>query len=207
MLAAPEAWASAWPSLPTPTAVQIINVDKGGGPSLDRPADRGGLNKRTLGVANGAVSVIGNPVLSEAAMPVRIAEGLADALAIAARYDGPVVAMCGTSGMRNPALAAWLASAEAGAIIHADRDQGREGRAPVGATAAGILRQAIASSGGDASAVYPPDGYKDAAEAAQAVGFSPLGEDWIEYARTLVETTDWPRWEIARVAQIAASGV
>ena len=207
MLATPETWASAWPSLPTATAVQIISVDEGGGPSLDRPADKGGLNKRSVGAVNGAVSVIGNPVLSEAVTPVRIAEGLADALAIAARYDGPVVAMCGTSGMRNPALAAWLASAESGAIIHADRDQGREGRAPAGTTAAGALREAIASAGGNASAVYPPEGYKDAAEAAKAAGFSPLEEDWIEYARTLAETTDWPRWEIARVAQIATSGV
>ena len=207
MLAVPETWATAWPLPPTPTAVQIINVDKGGRPSLDRPADSGGLNKRTVGAANGAVSVIGNPVLNDAVMPVRIAEGLADALAIAARYDGTVVAMCGTSGMRNSALAAWLASAEGGAIIHADRDQGREGRAPAGTTAAGTLRQAIASAGGNASAVYPPEGYKDAAEAAQASGFSPLEEDWIDYARTLAETTDWPRWEIARVAQIATSGV
>ena len=207
LLASPEAWASAWPSLPTPTAVQVINIDEGGDSCLDRPADRGGLNKRTMGAANGAVSVIGNPVLGEAVMPVRIAEGMADALAIAARYDGPVVTMCGTSGMRNPTLAAWLATAPSGAVIHADADQGGEGRAPAGTTAAGTLRQAIASSGGNASAVYPPEGFKDAAEAAQAAGFSPLIEDWIEYARTLAEITDWPRWEIARVAQIATSGV
>ena len=194
MLAAPEAWASAWPSLPTPSAVQIISVDKGGGPSLDRPADKGGLNKRTLGAANGAVSVIGNPVLGEAVMPMRIAEGLADALAIAARYEGPVVAMCGTSGMRNLTLAAWLATAPAGVVIHADADQAGEGRAPAGTTAAGTLRQAIASFEGNASALYPPEGFKDAAEAAQAAGFSGLREDWIEYARTLAETTDWPRW-------------
>ena len=44
-------------------------------------------------------------------------------------------------------------------------------------------------------------------EAAQAAGFTALGDDWIEYARTLAETTGWPRWEIARIAQIATSGV
>ena len=39
-----------------------------------------------------------------------------------------------------------------------------------------------------------------------AVGFSDLEEDWIELARTLSETTNWPRWEIARIAQITTSG-
>ena len=206
MLATPEAWAARWPWLPTPTGVQLVSVDENGHPALDRPAEKGGLSKRTLGNANGAVSIIGNPVLSEASTPVRIAEGLADALAIAARYDSPVVAMIGTSGMRNQLLAAWLASAPAGAIIHADADQARKGRAPAGTTAAGFLRQAIADSEGEASAVYPPNGYKDAAEAAQAAGFYGLSEDWIEFARTLAETTNWPRWEIARIAQITTSG-
>ena len=206
MLAAPSAWISRWPCLPAPSGIQIISVDEEGHPALDKPAERGGLNKRTLGNANGAVFVIGNPILSEASTPIRIAEGLADALAIAARYDGPAVAMTGTSGMRNPEFAAWLATAPAGAIIHADSDQSRKGRAPAGTTAAGFLRQAIVDSGGKASAVYPPNGYKDAAEAAQAAGFNNLDEDWIEFARTLAETTNWPRWEIARVAQIATLG-
>ena len=206
MLAPPEAWATRWPCLPVPTGVQFISIEEDGLPALDRPADKGGLNKRTLGVANNAVFVIGNPILSEATTKARVTEGLADALALAARYDGPVVAMIGTSGMRNLRLAAWLATAAAGVIIHADSDQTRKGRAPAGTTAAGILRQAIIDSGGRASAVYPPDGYKDAAEAAQAAGFSILGEDWIEFARTLAETTNWPRWEIARIAQIATSG-
>ena len=206
MLAPPEAWAARWPCLPLPTGIQIISIEEHGRPALDRPADKGGLNKRTLGVANDAVFVIGNPILSEASTQVRIAEGLADSLALAARYDGPVVAMIGTSGMRNLGLAAWLATAAAGVIIHADSDKARKGRAPAGTTAAGILRRAIIDSGGRASAVYPPDGYKDAAEAAQAAGFSILGEDWIEFARTLAETTNLPRWEIARIAQIATSG-
>ena len=147
--------AAEWPGLPAPSGVQIISVDEGGHPALDRPADRGGLSKRTLGIANGAVLIIGNPILSETITPVRVAEGLADSLAIAARYEGPVVAMAGTSGMRNPELAVWLATAPAGVIIHADSDEARAGRAPAGTTAAGCLRQGIADSGGAASAVYP----------------------------------------------------
>ena len=33
---------------------------------------------------------------------------------------------------------------------------------------------------------------------AAAIGFNNPGPAWPEYARTLSETTDWPRWEIAR---------
>lgn len=206
MLAPPETWVERWPGLPVPTGVQTITVDENGQPALDRATEKGGLSKRTLGNANGGVVVIGNPVLSEANTPVRVAEGLADALAIAARYDSPVVAMIGTSGMRNMALAAWLATAPAGTIIHADADQSKKGRAPVGTSAAGFLRSAIADQGGRASAIYPPGEYKDAAEAASDAGFNALGEDWIEYARTLAGSTEWPRWEIARIAQIVTAG-
>ena len=206
LLAAPMAWNNRWPSLPEPTAVQMIAIDDGGNAALDKPAEMGGLGKRTIGNASGAVVVIGNPMLSESTSPVRVAEGVADALAIAARYDTPVVAVTGTSGMRNPELTAWLATAPGGTIIHADSDSSRKGRAPAGTTAAGFLRLAIADAGGEASAIYPPEGYKDAAEAAQAAGFTALRDDWIEYARTLAETTGWPRWEIARIAQIVTSG-
>lgn len=206
LISPPEAWAAAWPGLPEPTGIQTISMDEYGRPVPDRPTERGGLSKRTIGVANASVCLVGNPVINEASTPVRVAEGLADALAIAARYEGPVVAMIGTSGMRNPALAGWLATAAAGVIIHADADESNEGRAPAGTKAGGVLRQSIADRGGVASAVYPPCGYKDAAEAARVVGFSRLNEDWAGYARTLAETTDWPRWEIARIAQIATSG-
>ena len=206
LLATPMAWTGHWPGLPEPMAVQMIAIDDDGNAALDKPAEMGGLGKRTIGNANGAVVVIGNPVLSESTGPVRIAEGVADALAIATRYDTPVAAVTGTSGMRNPELTAWLATAPGGTIIHADSDNSRKGRAPAGTTAAGFLRLAIVDSGGEASAIYPPEGYKDAAEAAQAAGFTALGDDWIEYARTLAETTGWPRWEIARIAQIATSG-
>ena len=206
LLSGPMAWTDHWPSLPEPMAVQMIAIDDDGNAALDRPVEMGGLGKRTIGNAKGAVAVIGNPMLSVCSNPVRVAEGIADALAIASRYDTPVVAVAGTSGMRSPELTGWLAAAYAGTIIHADADSSRRGKAPAGTTAAGFLRLAIADSGGKASAIYPPERYKDAAEAAQATGFPALGDDWIEYAHTLAETTDWPRWEIARIAQIATSG-
>ena len=49
-----------------------------GSPALDR-----GLTKRTYAAAQDAVVVLGCPLLEDAAAPVDVAEGLADALALA----------------------------------------------------------------------------------------------------------------------------
>ena len=102
LAAPPSAWADAWPQLPTPAAVQILHLDSDGRPALDRPVENGGLAKRTFGLARGAVLIIGSPVLSEALTPARVAEGLADTLALASRHEGPVICMFGTSGLRRP---------------------------------------------------------------------------------------------------------
>ena len=72
---------------------------------------------------------------TKATAAVRIAEGVADALALASRYDGPALATFGTSPMRSGNLAVWLANAPAGAIIHCDDDPG-------GQRAAADLRRA-----------------------------------------------------------------
>ena len=206
LLASPQAWQGSWPGIPRPAAVQLVAVDDMGRPAMDRPADQGGLSKRTLGNATGSVLVIGNPFFAESATPVRVVEGVADGLALASRYDAPVVVTAGTSGMRCPAVIEWLAGAECGVVIHADADVSSRGRAPAGTVAAGFLRSAIAGAGAKVSAVYPPAGFKDAADAASSVGFAPLDAVWVDYARTLSEATGWPRWEIARIAQIATLG-
>ena len=206
LLAPPTAWCEAWPGLPEPTAIQLIAVDDNGNPTLDKPSEEGGLGKRTIGNAHGTVVMVGNPMLPNASAPIRVAEGLADALAVAARYDAPVVATAGTGGMRNPTIIEWLAAASRGVVIHADADTPKNGKSPAGTSAAGFLRSAILNAGGDATAIYPPAGYKDVAEAAAVSDFKPLGQDWIDYARTLAQTTGWPRWEIARIAQIATAG-
>ena len=86
-------------------------------------------------------------------------------------------------------------------VIHADTDAGKLGRAPAGTSAAGRLREAVRGFGGDVRAVYPPSGFKDAADAASAMGFEPLRDSWVDGMEALLETTDWPRWEIARIAQ------
>ena len=205
LLAEPAAWRKAWPNPPNPAAVQLIAVDDNGDPALDKPSERGGLGKRTIGNAHGTVVVVGNPLLPDARAPIRVAEGLADALALAARHDVAVIATVGTGGMRNPDIIEWLATAPLGVVVHADADTAKKGRPPAGTSAAGFLRSAILDAGGVATAIYPPEGYKDPAEAAAASDFESLGDDWINYARTLAQTTEWPRWEIARISQIATA--
>ena len=200
LAALPEAWTAAWPGLPIPQGAQAIAIARDGQPALDRPANRGGLGKRTLqGSTGGSIVVLGCPVLAEVLEPVRVAEGLADALALASRYPGPVVATLGKGVMIQTALAEWLAAAPAGVVVHADDDEARDGKPPAGVPAARALCRNIEACGGRAEAVLPISG-KDAADAAVASPFGELPGGWIDYARTLQETTDWPRWEIARQA-------
>ena len=192
LAAPPEAWSAAWPALPEPQAVQLIAIDAQGNPALDRPADAGGLGKRSLGSTTGLVVVFGCPNLAETLEPVRVSEGVADALALASRYPGPAVATLGTSAMSEDQLPRWLAGAAAGTIIHVDADAGGE-------DAARQLRRRVQALGGTVRAVLPAEG-KDAADAAAARPFPSLPEGWEEYAATLRDTTNWPRWEIARQA-------
>ena len=200
--AQPAAWLAAWPNTPQPAAVQLVSIDAEGNPAPDRPADTGGLDKRTLGARDGAVVLLGNPSLAVAVAPVEVAEGLADALALAARADAPAIATLGTGEMVSGNLAHWLADASR-VRVYADRDAAKDGRPPAGLRAARALVRAVESAGGHADAVHAPDPHKDAAAYAAAVGFPSVADGWDEYAKTLAETTDWPRWEIARLAAIA----
>ena len=63
----------------------------------------------------------------------------------------------------------------------------------------------VNDAGGHATALHAPFPHKDPADLAASIGFNNPGPAWTAYARTLAETTDWPRWEIARqaVAQCA----
>ena len=190
LLAPPATWAEAWPRLPNPQAVEIIAVDQDGNPALDRPQQDGGLGKRTLGDKTGAVLILGNPMLATIDAPVRVAEGVADALALAARFTGPSVASMGDAGMNADGFAGWLASAAAGAIIHADNDA-------AGQRAASQLCGAVRIHGGDARAVLPPDG-KDAGVVSSMNPFTTLTKSWPGYADTLADMNGWPRWEAQR---------
>ena len=194
LLANPTTWAEAWPRLPDPQAVEIIAVDREGNPALDRPEQEGGLGKRTLGEKTGAVLILGNPLLADADAPVRVAEGVADAMALAARFSGPAVASMGDAGMNAEGFAGWLANATEGVVIHADNDD-------AGQKAASRLCGAVLVHGGTARAVLPPEG-KDAGVVSTMNPFITLTESWPSYADTLAEMNGWPRWEAQRQAAL-----
>ena len=204
LAAPPESWQEAWPGLPAPQAVQLVAIDATGEPTLDRPAQAGGLGKRTIGTATGSVVLFGNPILAESSAPVRVAEGLADALALTSRYPGPALATLGTSTMQGRSLAEWIAGAAAGVVVHADADTAKNGRPPAGAGAARSLCRQVESYGGQAAAFLPASG-KDPADAARNEPFGQLEEGWVNYARQLQQETDWPGWEISRQASFIPS--
>lgn len=200
-------WETAWPHAPAPQAIHLINIGHDGSPSLDRPADHvdwqgnssPGRGKRFRGPHQGAVLLVGNPHLSDA--DVLIAEGVADILALTSRFDGVGVAPITTP--RKLALdkpfVAWVVAAHE-VIIHADADSSSTGQ-----IAAGSLRRTIIDAGGRARAMPPPEGQgKDAADIAKQHPFPPLHDAWESYAQTLrVMYPSWPRWDIARLADIA----
>ena len=200
-LAPLSAWSDAWPCVPAPAAIHTVAIDARGQKSSDRAVESGGRDKRFYGSARGTVFLIGNPLLSEAQGPVRIAEGLADGLALASRFEGPVLSALGTPARlaRDDALVKALAISPSGVVIHADAD----GEGGPGPRAAAALRLAVNRAGGTARAVTVRDG-KDAADQARQMPFEDLHEAWQDYARTLEEMySTWPRWEIARQAAIA----
>lgn len=197
MVAPPIQWALAWPQTPSPTGVQVIAVTEDGMPCLDKPESEDGLGKRSHGVFDGSVFLIGNPVQSGAVLdPARVVEGVADGLAVGSRYLGPVVVTFGTSGLTNPETVGWLANWSGGVVVHADTDD-------KGSRCAVRLVRAINRQVGVVHAVaYHPTAGKDSAEAAQVEGFFELLSDWPEYARQLVELDALPRAEAARLASI-----
>ena len=193
--AAPAAWPKAWPNLPDLTSVQLVYVAEDGTPARDR-----GLTKRTYAGTHDTVIVLGCPLLDQATAPVDVAEGLADALALASRSPAPAVATLGTAAMSSSSIAEWLATSPA-TRVWADRDKSKAGRAPPGQRHGRQLVRLINEAGGNAEAVHVPAPQKDPAEAAAAMGFNNLDPAWIDYAKTLTEIQpDWPRWELARQA-------
>ena len=192
--APPAAWLTSWSGLPDLSSVQLVYVAADGTPAVDR-----GLTKRTYAPATDAVVVLGYPHLQDAPAPVDVAEGLADCLALAARSAAPAVSTLGTAGMSSSTVAGWLATSSA-TQVWADRDESKAGRAPPGQRHGRELVRMVNSAGGNVIALHTPFPHKDPAAAAAAIGFNDPDPAWPEYARTLAETTDWPRWEIARQA-------
>ena len=203
IMAQPGAWTETWPNSPTLTAIHLVSIRSDGTATLDRPEDQGGKGKRFYGLVSGSVAILGNPLLAEATASVRVIEGLADGLALASRFEGPVIAALGTPQRlaKDITLLEWLATSPYGVVIHADAD------AP-GQAAARALRRALHAAGVQVRAVLPPEGTgKDSADIAKNSPFLPLSNSWVDYASTLREMHPaWPCWEIARQADIATTG-
>ena len=133
-------WRTAHP--PTPPAVQLVHVGPDGAPRKDR----GGLEKRSHGIMAAGACVIGDPLWR--AGLVHVAEGLADALAVASREPGAALAVGGTSGFGR--LAPDLAALAVPVAIHTDGD-------PAGIVSARKLLAALAGRGAVAGIIqYPP---------------------------------------------------
>ena len=147
---------------------------------------------------------MGNPNFADTCTEVLIAEGVADILALTSRFDGVGIAPVTTPRKLVPdtGFLAWVASAHE-MIIHADADSSGTGQ-----RAARELRRAIVDAGGRARAIAPPEGpWKDSADIARDNPFPPLGDEWESHAQTLrIMYPAWPRWEIARQADIATTG-
>ena len=200
LTAEPLEWALSWPQLPPPRGVQLIAVALDG-MAAELETRSGWLGKQSRGVLTDCVAVFGNPLWSEATAPVRIAEGVADTLALASRYDGPALATLGTGSMRSDNLVSWLANAPLGVVIHCDDDPG-------GQRAAADLRRGVRAAGGRCTAVLPAaDGAKDpAAAAASFPPLPPLPPEWRDYAVTLRGCNPtWSDWEVYRQAGVAFS--
>ena len=134
-----------------------------GNPTVDRPVADGGLHKRSYGSRHGAYCLLGGPDLSGG---IAVAEGLADALALAARLSEPVVCVGGTGGMAQPELRNWLKeSASVG--IYCDNDE-------PGGRAAHNLRLALELAGCPSVQVLSVPNGKDPADASVHSPFAVL---------------------------------
>ena len=211
LMAPPSAWQAAWPQPPELAAIHLVSIDAAGMPALDRPGEyidkkgnpRPGLGKRLYGSTTGTVAILGHPVVKESTAPTRVIEGLADGLAISARFEGAVIAGIGTPARlaKDEDFIDWLTTSPHGVVIHADADE-------PGQNAARALRRALKDANIYVRAVLPPEGAgKDAADVSRRSPFPPLPEAWTDYASTLQKMhPTWPRWEVARQATIAAEG-
>lgn len=84
------------------TGVELLHVGPDGRPVADGGEDP--MEKRTYGVRQGAVAVLGEPALDVVSGTLTVVEGLADGLAVAARSGYPVVITGGTSGLKTAVL-------------------------------------------------------------------------------------------------------
>ena len=167
------------------SGVQLIHVDADGLPALDRPGPDG-LPKRSFGQMAGAVCVLG----LQGHGGVNVAEGLADALALAARLPWRAVCMGGTAGFHNLELARWLAGS---GTVHIWADQ----HAPGFAAAEILGRMVVGEANTTVSVEHVGVGEDPGAAGAP---FAPLDAPTFEALAADLEHDGLPAWEAARVA-------
>ena len=168
-------------------SVELVHVDANGEKALDATGKDEPQAKRSFGprVAEGrrAASVIG---VLKGATTVHVVEGLADALAVAARTPEPVVAVGGTGGYEK--LAPDLAEFRE-VVIWPDRGD-------AGERAARLLAGLLAGRG------VQVELRRTSAEDPGAAGvpFAPVDADDLAAYITDLERDGLPRWEAGRLA-------
>ena len=189
LCAPPDTWVEAWPNLPTPLAVELVHIDAQGNPALDRAEADGGLGKRTHGPRTGTVCLLGDPRPNESP-GLQLAEGLADSLALAARFPETAAALGGTGGLRQPSLDLWLKDWDS-IVVYADEDA-------AGIDAAQEFRQRLAAEGQEIRAVVLK-GYGDPAAAAAAVSpLPPVDLELLHADASDLRQDGLPWWEAVR---------
>ena len=167
-------------------------MDLEGRAVLDRPGHDGGRPKRTHGARRGSVAIFGNP-LPEEAPGLNLAEGAADALALAARLPETAVAVGGVGGMGTDSLGDWL-SGWLSVNLYADNDAR-------GLSVAGRLRRLMVAQSVAVGVFTLGSNYKDAADFAAD---NPFDSDVnLDAARDLaadLADEGIPVWEAARLA-------
>ena len=192
LFAPPGDWIDSWPSPPLPAAVELIHVDVEGRAVLDRPGRDGGRPKRTHGVRRGSVAMLGNPIPSESP-GLNLAEGAADALALAARLPEIAVAVGGVGGMGTDSLGEWL-TGWLRVNLYADNDS-------KGLSVAGRLRRLMVAHKVSVGVYTLGSHYKDAADFAADNPFDPdLDLDAARELAADLADEGMPAWEAARVA-------
>lgn len=187
--AAAQSWLNSWPKIPAPSAVELIHVDDKGQPALDRPESEGGMTKRTYGVRKGSLCIMGDP-RPEFSTGLALAEGIADALALAARDTFTAASVGGTSGMAEGDLDDYIMTFQAVKVV-ADSDID-------GIAAARAIRRRL---GQDHVRAVTIDGAGDPADAAANIGLSDIEDlDPIREFASDLRREGLPGWEAARLA-------
>ena len=159
---------AAWPALPTapPTAAQAIAIDATGNARICDQWE--GHNKRSYGPIKKACFALGDP--ATVAHPVRITEGVADALGIWSRIPGLVFAALGGLARydERPGVLARLYGRRT--AIHADADE-------AGQRDATALASRLKAQGISAAVFIDRANGRDPAEWAQSQAFPEFDPD------------------------------